>query len=38
MTGDDKNKRDEQRISIDKIFGGGPMENIGGGGGKCEQR
>jgi hypothetical protein len=30
---DDDNKRDAQRISIDKIFGGGPIENIGGGGG-----
>jgi len=30
---DDENKRDEQRMSRDKIFGGGPIENIGGGGG-----
>lgn len=34
---DDGNKRDEQRMSIDKIFGGGPIENIGGGGGNREQ-
>ncbi len=34
---DDDNKRDEQRMSIDKIFGGGPIENIGGRGGNCEQ-
>ena len=30
---DDDNERDEQRASIDNIFGGGPIENIGGGGG-----
>jgi hypothetical protein len=29
----DDNKRDEQRMSIDKIFGGGLIANIGGGGG-----
>ncbi|CAF4490751.1 unnamed protein product, partial [Rotaria magnacalcarata] len=28
----DNNIRDEQRISTDKNFGGGPIENIGGGG------
>jgi len=33
----DDNKRDEQWMSIDKIFGGGPIENIGGGGGNWEQ-
>jgi hypothetical protein len=27
------NKRDEQRASIDNIFGGGLIVNIGGGGG-----
>lgn len=32
------NRRDEQRASIDKRFGGGPRANIGGGGGNCEQR
>ena len=33
------NKRDEQRASIENIFGGGgPMLNIGGGGGNWEQR
>ncbi len=34
----DDNKWDEQWMSIDKIFGGGPIENIGGGGGNWEQR
>ncbi len=32
------NVRDEQRASIDNIFGGGPIVNIGGGGGNWEQR
>jgi hypothetical protein len=35
---DNDNKRDEQWMLIDKIFGGGPIENIGGGGGNWEQR
>lgn len=34
---DDDNKRDEQWMSRDKILGGGPTENIGGGGGNWEQ-
>ena len=32
------NVRDKQRASIDNIFGGGPIVNIGGGGGNWEQR
>ena len=32
------NERDEQRASINNIFGGGPIVNIGGGGGNWEQR
>jgi len=31
-------KRDKQRASIDNIFGGGLIANIGGGGGNWEQR
>ena len=31
------NRCDEQRTSIDNIFGGGPIANIGGGGGNWEQ-
>lgn len=30
-------KRDEQRASIENTFGGGPILNTGGGGGKWEQ-
>ena len=32
------NKRDEQRASMEKILGGGPMLNTGGDGGNWEQR
>jgi hypothetical protein len=32
------NERDEHRASIENIFGGGPIANIGGGGGNWEQR
>jgi hypothetical protein len=32
------NECDKQRTSIDNIFGGGPIVNIGGGGGNWEQR
>lgn len=32
------NECDEQRASIENIFGGGPIVNIGGGGGNWEQR
>lgn len=31
------NERDVQRASIENIFGGGPIVNIGGGGGNWEQ-
>jgi hypothetical protein len=31
-------KRDKQRASIENIFGGGLIANIGGGGGNWEQR
>ena len=32
------NERDKQRASIENIFGGGPISNIGGGGSNWEQR
>ena len=34
---DADNECDEQRTSIDKMLGGGPTVNIGGGGGNWEQ-